>query len=251
VGIKPDTAYDGHFVGADGRTFGPGTPMSQVPAVKPSKGEPKGTVLYVNGIMTPKDNQLAEMRAIADTTGMQVVGIHNSTQGPVTDLAQCLGDKLDKGKNPAVDTLANTLYKELKEGRPVHLMGYSQGGLITARALYDVKQRLQVEDGMSKEQAEKLMSNLKVETFGSASTTYPDGPKYVHYVNRLDPVPTLFGLGTDLNPLDDFITHAGKDAKVHYFNQGGINLIGNHLLAQSYLNNRVPFDQAREGEFSR
>ena len=47
-------------------------------------------------------------------------------------------DKLDKGTNPAVDTLADTLYTELKAGHDVQLMGYSQGGLITARALFDV-----------------------------------------------------------------------------------------------------------------
>ncbi|MFY1826863.1 hypothetical protein ACN47A_13165 [Myxococcus fulvus] len=59
--------------------------------------------------------------------------LHGLTGDFVADLAQCVGDKLDKGKNPAVDTLVDTVYGELKAGREVHLTGYSQGGLITAR----------------------------------------------------------------------------------------------------------------------
>ncbi len=246
---KPDRMFDGHLVGTQGQTFPPGTPLSMIPGVTPKDNpNPSETILYVNGIMTPVEGQLKEMQSIADTSGAKVIGIHNSTQGIVTDLAQCVGDKLDKGSNPAVDTLADTLYNELKAGRDVHLMGYSQGGLITARALFDVQQRLRIEDGMSQAQAEQLMSHLKVETFGAASRSYPDGPQYVHYVNNADPVPTLTGLGGDLDPLA-FIKDAGKGAVVHRFTDGNLNPISNHMLDTLYMQHRVPFDQARAGQF--
>jgi hypothetical protein len=246
---KPDRMYDGHMVGAQGQTFAPGTPLSQIPGVTPrGNANPSQTILYVNGIMTPVEGQLKEMQSIADTSGAKVVGIHNSTQGLTTDLAQCLGDKLDKGRNPAVDTLADTLYSELKAGRSVHLMGYSQGGLITARALYDVERRLRLEDGMSKAQVEQTMSRLNVETFGAASTRYPDGPNYVHYVNNADPVPTLTGLGGSGDPLG-FLKDAGKGAVVHRFTDGNLNPISNHMLDTLYMNHRVPFDEARAGRF--
>jgi hypothetical protein len=246
---KPDRMYDGHMVGAQGQTFAPGTPLSMVPGVTPKNNpNPSETILYVNGIMTPVEGQLQEMQSIADTSGAKVVGIHNSTQGLVTDLAQCVGDKLDKGRNPAADTLADTLYSELKAGRSVHLMGYSQGGLITARALFDVEKRLRLEDGMSKAEAQQVMSRLNVETFGAASTRYPDGPGYVHYINNADPVPTLTGLGGSLDPLA-FLKDAGKGAKVHRFTDGNLNPISNHMLDTLYMKHRVPFDQAREGNF--
>jgi hypothetical protein len=198
--------------------------------------------------MTPLDGQLKEMQSIADTSGAKVVGIHNSTQGLVTDLAQCVTDKLDKGTNPAVDTLADTVYSELKAGRDVHLMGYSQGGLITARALFDVANRLRIEDGMSQGQVEQLMSHLKVETFGAASTKYPDGPQYVHYINDADPVPTLTGLGGSVDPLA-FLKDAGKGAVVHRFGDGGLNVIANHNFQNMYMQHRVDFDAARAGKF--
>lgn len=246
---KPDRMNDGQFVGTQGQTFPPGTALSQIPGVTP-KGNPNPneTILYVNGIMTPLDNQVKEMQSIADTSGAKVVGIHNSTQGLTADLAQCVTDKLDKGSNPAVDTLADTVYSELKAGRDVHLMGYSQGGLITARALQHVADRLRLEDGMSKADTEKLMSHLKVETFGAASTKYVDGPQYVHYVNNADAVPTLTGLGGSVDPLA-FLKDAGKGAVVHRFTDGNLNLISNHMLDTLYMKHRVGFDEARAGHF--
>jgi len=246
---KPDRMHDGKFVGTQGQTFPPSTPLSQIPGVTPKNNpNPSETILYVNGIMTPLDGQLKEMQSIAETSGAKVVGIHNSTQGLTTDLAQCVTDKLDKGTNPAVDTLADTVYSELKAGRDVHLMGYSQGGLITARALFDVEKRLRIEDGMSKAQVEGLMSHLKVETFGAASTKYPDGPQYVHYVNNADLVPTLTGLGGSVDPLQ-FLKDAGKGAVVHRFTDGNLNVISNHMLDTLYMKHRVSFDEARAGHF--
>ncbi|WNG43336.1 hypothetical protein F0U60_03920 [Archangium minus] len=249
-GGKPsDKVHDGQFVGAGGQTFPPGTPLSQIPGVTPRNNpNPDKTIIYVNGILTPKEAQSSDLQAIADKANAKAIGIHNSTEGVITDLAQCVKDKLDKGTNPAVDTLADTVYAELKAGREVHLMGYSQGGLITARALFDVQRRLRIEDGLSKADTEKLMSKLNVETFGAASTKYPDGPKYVHYINNRDLVPTLTGLGGSVDPLK-FLKDAGKGAVVHRFGDGGLNVVANHNFQETYMKHRVPFEQARANQF--
>ncbi|CAM3434986.1 hypothetical protein G4177_15030 [Corallococcus sp. ZKHCc1 1396] len=248
-GPKPDRAQDGMFVGAGGKTLPASTKLGDVPGVTPKNDpNPDKTILYVNGIMTTTPGQVSEMQALADSSGAKVVGIHNATEGLVKDLAQCVTDKLDKGKNPAVDTLADTLYSELKAGRDVHLVGYSQGGLITARALNDVAKRLRIEDGLSPAQVEAKMGHLSVETFGAASTKYPDGPKYVHYVNNADPVPTLTGLGGSVDPLA-FLKDAGRGAVVHRFTDGNANPISNHMLDTLYLKHRVGFEQARQGQF--
>ncbi|AFE05634.1 hypothetical protein COCOR_04107 [Corallococcus coralloides DSM 2259] len=248
-GAKPDRAQDGMFVGAGGKVLPATTKLGDVPGITPKNNpNPDKTILYVNGIMTPTAGQVNEMQALANSSGAKVVGIHNATEGLVKDLGQCVTDKLDKGKNPAVDTLADTLYSELKAGRDVHLVGYSQGGLITARALNDVAKRLRVEDGLSPAQVEAKLSHLQVETFGAASTKYPDGPQYVHYVNNADPVPTLTGLGGDVDPLA-FLKDAGKGAVVHRFTDGNLNPLSNHMLDTLYLKHRVDFDQARQNQF--
>jgi len=246
---RPDTVYDGLFVGANGQTFSTTTPLDQIPAVQPSNGrEPNETLIYINGINTTKDGQAASLQAIADRTGAEVIGIHNSTEGMVSDLGQCITDKLDIGRNPPVDTLANTIYNEIQAGRTVHLVAHSQGGLITSRAIRDVYQRLRIEDGLSRAQAERQLRLVEVETFGGAAGHYPDGPQYVHYINRDDPVPSLFGLGWDIDRHNPTL-HAGRGAQVHWFTDRHLNPIASHSFEDVYLPQRVPFDQARRGDF--
>ncbi|EPX59958.1 hypothetical protein D187_002702 [Cystobacter fuscus DSM 2262] len=241
-----DKKYDGVLVGAKGATFPPGTPLSQVPGVTPrNNAHPAETLIYVNGINNNKDTQFASMQQLADRTGAKVIGVHNATEGMVSDLAQCVKDKLDKGKNPAVDTMADTVYAELKAGRGVHLVAHSQGALVTSRALNDVANRLRIEDGMSSAQVEKAMSKLKVETFGGAAAHFPDGPQYVHYVNKNDIVPTWFGQG-DGDGVDEWARDGGKGAVVRRFEQGS-GIEGTHSFDSVYLKHRVPFEQARAG----
>ena len=235
-----DRDFDGLFVGAGGRTYPPSTPLSQVPAVMPGDGRTTGeTIVYVNGISTTKDGQYRSLQQIADRTGARVVGIHNATQGGIVDVIQSAGDTLDIGRNPAVDTLADTVYAEITSGRAIHLMAHSQGALITSRALTDVYQRLRVEDRLSRREAERLLARVEVETFGGAAGSYPDGPRYVHYVNRRDPVAALFGLG----PLATPLVHPGRGAVVRRFSEGD----NAHGFEQTYLPRRVPFDEARRG----
>lgn len=244
-----DRQYDGLYVGAGGRTFQPSTPLSEVPPVLPSNGRvtTNETLLYVNGISTDKDAQARSLQQIADVTGARVVGVHNATQGMFVDLLQSAGDIADIGGNPAVDTLADTVYNEITAGRGVHLLAHSQGGLITSRALQDVYNRLRLEDGMTGRQAEALLSRVRVETFGSAAASYPNGPQYVHYINRLDIVPGAVGLGPfrlpSVGPVE--LVQPGRGAVVHRFNEWD----NPHGLEETYLERRVPFEQARRGDF--
>lgn len=239
-----DKQFDGQFVGANGQTFDPNTPLSEIPAVEPAGGVRNNeTLIYVNGIKTNVAGQANSLQAIADNTGSRVVGVHNATEGFGADVLQSLGDKLDIGNNPAVDTLADTVYNELRAGRDVHLMAHSQGALVTSRAMQDVKNRLMLEDGMTRGQAEALLNNVRVETFGGAARRYPDGPQYVHYVNRNDGVPQAFGLRSWLNPF----AHAGDGAQTHYFREG--KPLVSHGFEEFYLPERVSFEDARRGNF--
>jgi hypothetical protein len=237
-----DKAYDGAIVGAGGKAYPANTSLKDVPPVVPNNGQkPNGLIIYVNGIRTSKEGQATSLQNIANKTGAAVLGVHNSTESTFKDLVQSLGDKLNLGTNPAVDNIASKVYDSLKKGEPVHLFGHSQGALILSRALGDVRKRLLAEDGLSTTQANQLLSNVKVETFGGAAASYPDGPKYVHYVNTADPVPGLFGLGP--TSLGD--SKAGKGAIVKRF----FSLSDVHGFDTTYLSRRVPFDQARLGKF--
>lgn len=251
----PDKVYDGMYVGKGGAAYTSSTPLSSVPPFTPSNGRPpQGTIIYVNGILTDKATQAASLQKIADKTGASVIGVHNATAGVARDLSQCVTDKANVGHNPAVDTMADAIYGELTADPPhsVHVMAHSQGGLVTSRAIRQVKKRLRIEDGLSKKEAEQRLSGLQVETFGAAAGHYPDGPRYKHVINRYDLVPTMTGLGIDADDYNPTL-HAGRDAsgnaaEVVRFSEPHLNPIAAHSFDDVYLPRRTLPAQASDAD---
>lgn len=249
---KPDTAYDGAVVGAPTNPKDPtsgaypaGTSLSSVPPLMPDAnhaqtrpdGSPLEEALFVNGIGGTVASELGSMQAIANQ-GFQVRGIHNATQGKALDIGQSVLDELDKGNNPAVESMRGTIVQELMQGKNLHIFAHSQGGLVARRAIEeataDLKQRLPAGTDVQK----YLHDHLKVESFGSAAHQWPPGPEYVHYVNDRDIVPMGVGLGS-------LGADGGKDAKLHWIKGGNIfDVGGNHDFDNMYLSHRRPFDEA-------
>ena len=193
----PLEAYDGALMARDGTMYPPGTRPEDIEGFKPRDGRaPNGLAVYINGVCCLPSS--FDWQAFADGTGAEVVPLYNATQGVLKDATQVLLDSLDRGTNKAVDSLSSMVYERLKSGDPVRLIAHSQGALIASRALQDVKDRL-IGEGMSKADAEKLLGKATVETFGGAARKYPDGPRYVHYVNRFDPVTLISGWITGRN----------------------------------------------------
>lgn len=261
AGAGDDRVSDGLYLGANDRLYVPGTPLALIPAVRPNNGQPPiGRTIYVNGIRTNTADQAVSLQAIADQTGMEVIGIRNSTEGSVTDVAQSISDKARSGVNPPVDTLATAIYDEITAGRTIHLMAHSQGGIIASRALRDVSERLEAE-GLTRAEVEEMLGKVEVETFAGAAWSYPDGPQYVHYINNIDGTPRVGGGGqVDVGPFDldvhpwDFSVIAdlaidfgpGRNAAVHRFAEDrGALWTNNHDFNSLYLGWRVPFDEAR------
>jgi hypothetical protein len=83
---------------------------------------------------------------------------------------QNYGNRLDIGHNPAVDSVADAIYDELRAGRDVCLMTHSRGDFLTNRALQDVKNRLMLEDGLTPLEAKARLSRIKVEIFQHSAT---------------------------------------------------------------------------------
>lgn len=207
---------DGSFLGALGQPVPSTADVDNIAGVLPSDGsKPIARAVFVNGVATTRGTAAYQMQQIADMTGTEVVGLYNATEGFLKDAVQTVGDRIDRGENLAVASLKNLITSKLAEGEPLRLVGYSQGAMITSRALEDAKQELLLR-GLTLEEAEARMSLVQVETFGGAASHYPDGPQYVHHVNRWDPVTlfSLYALGSRRNPLVD----PGRDAKVHTFN---------------------------------
>jgi hypothetical protein len=217
-----DKSNDGKLVGANGATFAAGTALSQIPGVTPDSGKSKGTVVFVNGMLTPLSQQVSDMKAIANAYGSTVLGVHNATEGLVADGVQSAADVAGIGQNAAVESLKATILQELRAGRELHLVAHSQGAIITQRALRAAKAEL----------GEEKLKLLTVDTFGGAGGVYPDGPKYTHWINTKDMVPNMFGLGWDGSIRN---AGAGRDAVIHRFEYSNDDQILQHLIDSAYL----------------
>ena len=244
--VSNDSKYDGAFVGASakayssegavGQAWSSKTDWTKIDGVKPNNGKPAGgKCLYINGMNTSLARQTTSLQAIANSTGQEVIGIHNSTDGFVKDVTQCLKDKMNIGNNGAHKTLTEAIYNHVKAhpNEPLNIVAHSQGGIITSRALRDVKNRLRLEDGMSAQDVDKALGNVRVQTAGAASVQYPGGPQYLHHVNTLDPVPQAFG-STILGGLTD----PGKHGPVHRFTKPSAM----HSMNDTYASQLVPFE---------
>lgn len=194
--VENDWQKDGCFVGAGGQTFAPEIPWKQVPPVRPNNGKPVFcTVVMVNGIMTDVALQASDMQKLANT-GCNVIGIHNATRGMTMDLMQCMGDKLDldMANNGATATAAKVVAEALNDPQPPKIVGHSQGALVVSNALGRAQTAL-LAQGLLPEQATVKLKALEVTTLGGASWTFPEGPRYNHFVNYFDAVPMGAGVG--------------------------------------------------------
>lgn len=270
-----DPAYDGAYVGSSGFAFHSSGGIFDVPPVTPydpTTLQEGLKIIYVNGMSTSLDGCWKNMLVISNSLGAEVWGIYNATEGDVPDVMQAVGDKLRIGTNPAVETLREEILAALERGQHLHLFGESHGGLVISCAVSEAKEQL-ANEGLNREQIEKALQIISVETFGGASWSYPDGPRYVHYVNEQDPVPFRYGLtpygmnSTAAAAMESNLVeprwirnmsnilwlvdveyfaprYPGKDGKIIRFSEpAGNDWIEAHSI-KSYLPSRRPFEKA-------
>lgn len=202
-----DSKFDGYLLGAGSTIVAPDNRLTVKPVLPEGTVEPLESVYYINGIMTPVERNFSDMQSLANT-GCRVTGIHVSTSGLVTDLAQCVRDKLKKESSRAIETLVMVIKDHLNENKKLHLIAHSRGALIVSRSLCLVQSWL----NESGRKADEEFTALSIETYGGASAFFPDGPCYVHVHNRFDPVPMFFGVGPAARIVHPRY-HAGKSAR--------------------------------------
>ncbi|OGQ87921.1 MAG: hypothetical protein A2289_22710 [Deltaproteobacteria bacterium RIFOXYA12_FULL_58_15] len=211
---------DGGLIGGDKCVHPPTDSLRMLPAIVSSSRTEKTEVspencvdiISVNGIMTTAEDQYNSMHKQADCLSAPIDsesglplgkqaefrGVHNGTDGYIRDLIQCLTDKLFWGKNLAVATLREKIIDRVGTGKPVNILAHSQGGIVTARALTEVRVMLQEGLGLSRQDALEFMSKtINVVTLGAAAWQYPSGANYLHVANQSDPVAMFAGAGVE------------------------------------------------------
>ncbi len=260
--------HDGKYAGTPIRNGEPTfydpntTSIDSVPAVTPKDRSPNGaTIYFTNGIDTPPWLALDGAQRIANESGAQVRMVYNARNNVGNDILQSAVDLYGPADaNPASRTLGNMLYHKLKADQRVHLIGESQGAIITRNALELAAQRLS-EDGLSEEEVKDRLGNVVVETYNGAVPGPPipaqlgggtifrrrgfiDGPTYIHYGNPRDElVFARMGVGQWGGA-----RFAGEDAVIRRISEGKrTDPINTHLF-RNIIDERVPWDQAvREG----
>jgi len=167
-------------------------------------GKAPKRIVYVNGIRTDKAGQCETLKRIANQTCAQVLGVHNATDGTMSDLWQSEQDRglIDRaragksfsthdGRNPAVDSLSDVMYWGVRSGEPPDIWAHSQGGAIASLASYDANNRL-IHAGIP-----HGISGLNVTSFASAAQSWPSNISGQHFIQAQDEVPIQFGLGLD------------------------------------------------------
>ncbi|HEY4221995.1 MAG TPA: hypothetical protein VGO62_11640, partial [Myxococcota bacterium] len=167
-----DSVYDGAFA-KNGRAW--------------ESVELAGAAIYVGGMNSNLSKTFAAMAALQRVTGEEVVAIHNATSGPAFDYLEIAGDLMKVGASKAAQTLAATIVSELlAHDEPIKLAGHSQGTLIISRAIELARDEL-VKGGMP--DVQQMLGRLFVRTFAGTAFDYPDGPRYQHFRNDVDPCP--------------------------------------------------------------
>lgn len=240
VGLRPgqeDAVYDGAWVGRKGVCYRSSSPLSQVPPTKPLGGGsgPEGAaeasgparVIYVNGVRNRVQKQALSLAALANTLGVDCVGIHVASAGPSMDLLTAVAERFRVRESAAVVTLEAALLRELEQGTgPVRVVAHSLGAVIVARALERVSNSLAgAPDGLAQ------LGRIEVTTLGGAERSFPAGPRYRHFINEEDPVPMTLGLGRS-----EDAGNAGPESETVRFSEGGDgSLLSRHGLMECYL----------------
>jgi hypothetical protein len=224
---KTDKEADGMYMGA-GCKPKKSLDEAKKSAVEPDKENsccaakkgPRRKIYYVNGINTPRQAHCDTLNLIANSECAEVIGIYNAHENMALDGMQTGRDRqlinraaaghppqLD-GRNPAVDTVSNTVYREIQAGNKPEIWAHSQGGAVTSLGLYSADNRLKTAGNPNG------VSGMKVNSFGSAAPRWVDGPQYNHYIHTNDITPVALGLG---DSAADARARAGRGAKIHYF----------------------------------
>lgn len=196
-GVIPDPArlsdYSGFYIGGDACFYDPsGIRLGEVPPALGSSGDTGQRLIFINGANPKVDREPMLLRLLAQARDLPAVGVLNTQSSDALFSAPQL-----KGVS-AVKTLESLMLESLEQDHEVLIRAGSAGASVVAIAIGRTKASWATRHPRPYK-LDKTLRAIKVETFGGVNPFYPDGPRYVHYANLLDPNAQKFGV---LNPLN-------------------------------------------------
>ncbi len=281
LGTVDEGSIDGYWIGESDhgvrRAFDPDrSAYTSVPAISPDPGTTAAngeSVVFVNGLLNNQGASANAGQLIANKTGADVRVFYNASQG-LNDPLRAVGDNINLlgvSRTPAAENLANSIFHSALDGQDFHIQSTSHGSILTRNAILIARERLQehfgyesisfpgfaatvdpagyqaqvAENSRAVSQAHDALGNIKIETFGSGASAWPDGPKYVHWVNTNDTVAWSVGVNHGgLAPRIDIGNLGiapGNDAVIIRFEAASPGLTDAHYM-ETYLPKRQLID---------
>ena len=195
-GVDAQT-LDGFYLGGDICLYDPASVSEEnVPRFRGSRAATDApTLYYVNGANGSPVITAINVAALAETSQISVLVIFYAGDGtaPLTQALPAVSS------GAAVETLKGVIADHLARQEPVHIRGGSAGTVVISEAIHGTRNRLARETRLRGNWAAPL-GLLRVETHGSVARDFPDGPRYIHYAAKPDPVPKIGVAGPVAHP---------------------------------------------------
>ena len=206
--VDPQT-LDGFYLGGDACLYDPQSiDPDAVPRFRGSRvNADVPTLYYVNGANGSPLITAVNLAALAEQSQLAILGIFYAGDG----IAAVPGTLPLISSGRAVDTLKQVIADHLTRQEPMHIRGGSAGTVVISEAIHATRNRLAREARLRGDWAAPL-DWLRVETHGSVARDFPDGPRYIHYDAKLDPVPKIGVAGP--------VAHPGAGAVIAQFDAG-------------------------------
>ena len=210
-GIGPGPAVDsrtldGFYLGGDVCLYDPRSVVrDDVPRFRGSRvAEDVPTLYYVNGANGSPLITALNLAALAERSQIAILGIFYAGDG----LAAVVDALPAVPSGPAVEALEQLIADHLARQEPLHIRGGSAGTVVISEAIHATRNRLARETRLRGDWTAPL-DLLRVETQGALARDFPDGPRYIHYDAKFDPVTKIGVAGP--------VAHPGARAVVAHF----------------------------------
>ena len=198
---------DGYFLGRDVCLYDPSlVSPERVPAFRGSHAPQNGpTLFYINGANGSPLVTSVNIAALVERSQISVVGIfYYTNQLDAADFTRYIPS------GPAVRTLKGVIDASLARREAIYIHADSAGTAVVSEAIGHVADDLKRNSRRHGDWLQSL-DLLHVETVGALVKSFPDGPRYVHYINRRDLIPK-FGIERPA-------AHPGAHAVMAYFSE--------------------------------
>lgn len=193
-----------------------------------TKSKNKDLVIYVNGICSTIDMAKYQKKWFEKILNKPVTLCYNYSDGFIFDIVECMQDRTyrETTKSKSVYNLRDYILKNIENYNNIEVIGYSQGCLITGRALEEVSILIKNKN---------LLNKISYVTFANPSNKLllPKEITVEHFINKDDIIATI-GI---IEHKNDIV------GRKYYQDKSGHLLIADYLipLSLNYFNDKSEF----------